>query len=52
MMEVMSVAEGYRNSAGAGEFSPQPDFRPVTKFQNRGEKLGHGVWDLIFERIS
>nr|WP_067288967.1 tRNA (guanosine(46)-N7)-methyltransferase TrmB [Marinobacterium profundum] len=52
MMEVMSVAEGYRNSAGAGEFSPQPDFRPVTKFQNRGEKLGHGVWDLIFERID
>jgi tRNA (guanine-N7-)-methyltransferase len=52
MMEVMSAAEGYRNSAGAGEFSPQPDFRPVTKFQNRGEKLGHGVWDLIFERIA
>ncbi|WP_020679478.1 tRNA (guanosine(46)-N7)-methyltransferase TrmB [Marinobacterium rhizophilum] len=52
MMEVMSAAEGYRNIAGAGEYSPQPDFRPVTKFQNRGEKLGHGVWDLIFERIS
>ncbi len=52
MMDVMSAAEGYRNSAGAGEFSPQPDFRPVTKFQNRGEKLGHGVWDLIFERID
>lgn len=52
MMEVMSAAEGYRNIAGAGEFSPQPDFRPVTKFQNRGEKLGHGVWDLMFERIS
>ncbi|MCP8686390.1 tRNA (guanosine(46)-N7)-methyltransferase TrmB [Marinobacterium sedimentorum] len=52
MMEVMSAADGYRNSAGAGEFSPQPDFRPVTKFQNRGEKLGHGVWDLIFERID
>lgn len=52
MMEVMSAADGYRNSAGAGEFSPQPDFRPVTKFQNRGEKLGHGVWDLIFERTD
>ncbi|UTW10716.1 tRNA (guanosine(46)-N7)-methyltransferase TrmB [Marinobacterium rhizophilum] len=52
MMDVMSAAEGYRNSAGAGEFSPQPDFRPVTKFQNRGEKLGHGVWDLMFERID
>lgn len=52
MMEVMSAAEGYRNQAGEGLYSPQPDFRPVTKFQRRGEKLGHGVWDLIFERIS
>jgi tRNA (guanine-N7-)-methyltransferase len=52
MMEVMSAAEGYRNSVGTGGFSPQPDFRPVTKFQNRGEKLGHGVWDLMFERID
>ena len=52
MMEVMSAAEGYRNAAGEGQYSPQPDFRPVTKFQRRGEKLGHGVWDLMFERIA
>ncbi len=52
MMEVMSASEGYRNAAGEGQYSPQPDFRPVTKFQNRGEKLGHGVWDLIFERTA
>ncbi|GGO77817.1 tRNA (guanine-N(7)-)-methyltransferase [Marinobacterium nitratireducens] len=52
MMEVMSAAEGFRNAAGEGQYSPQPDFRPVTKFQNRGEKLGHGVWDLIFERTA
>lgn len=52
MMDVMSAAEGYRNAAGEGQYSPQPDFRPVTKFQRRGEKLGHGVWDLIFERIA
>ena len=52
MMEVMSAAEGYRNAAGEGQYSPQPDFRPVTKFQRRGEKLGHGVWDLIFERTA
>lgn len=52
MMEVMSGAEGYRNAAGDGEYSPQPEWRPVTKFQRRGENLGHGVWDLIFERVS
>jgi tRNA (guanine-N7-)-methyltransferase len=50
MMEVMEAAEGYENVAGAGEYSPQPEARPVTKFQRRGEKLGHGVWDLIYER--
>ncbi|GGC08848.1 tRNA (guanine-N(7)-)-methyltransferase [Marinobacterium zhoushanense] len=52
MMEVMSAAEGYRNAAGDGEYSPQPQWRPVTKFQKRGENLGHGVWDLIFERVG
>lgn len=52
MIEVMSVAEGYTNAAGQGEYSPQPDWRPVTKFQRRGESLGHGVWDLIFTRTS
>ena len=50
MMEVMSAAPGYSNSQGDGEYSPQPEWRPVTKFQRRGERLGHGVWDLIFTR--
>ncbi|HCH24149.1 MAG TPA: tRNA (guanosine(46)-N7)-methyltransferase TrmB [Oceanospirillaceae bacterium] len=49
MMEVMEVAPGYSNLAGAGQFSPQPDFRPVTKFQRRGEGKGHGVWDLMYQ---
>ncbi|WP_421868095.1 tRNA (guanosine(46)-N7)-methyltransferase TrmB [Motiliproteus sp.] len=52
MMEVMSAAEGYRNAAGEGEYSPQPESRPDTKFQRRGERLGHGVWDLVFERTE
>jgi tRNA (guanine-N7-)-methyltransferase len=52
MMEVMSVAEGYQNVAGDGQYSPQPEWRPVTKFQKRGERLGHGVWDLMFEKTS
>ncbi|MGB0205528.1 MAG: tRNA (guanosine(46)-N7)-methyltransferase TrmB [Neptuniibacter sp.] len=52
MMEVMSVAEGYQNVAGNGQYSPQPEWRPVTKFQKRGERLGHGVWDLMFEKTA
>ena len=30
---------------------PKPDYRPLTKFENRGIKLGHGVWDLVFKRV-
>ena len=52
MMEVMSAAEGYKNQAGEGNYTPRPDHRPLTKFEKRGENLGHGVWDLFFEKIS
>lgn len=48
MMEVMSASERFRNKAGQGQYSPRPDYRPETKFERRGLRLGHGVWDLIF----
>jgi tRNA (guanine-N7-)-methyltransferase len=51
MMEVLSEAnELFNNSAGPGNYSPRPAYRPVTKFELRGERLGHGVWDLVFCR--
>ena len=52
MLEVLSAAEGFENAAGAGSFSAKPDYRPRTKFEKRGERLGHGVRDLIFNRVS
>ncbi len=52
MMEVMTEAEGYKNVAGEGQFTPRPESRPLTKFEQRGERLGHGVWDLMFERVE
>ncbi len=52
MMEVMTAAPGYENAEGEGQYAPQPEWRPVTKFQRRGERLGHGVWDLMFTRID
>lgn len=52
MMEVMSLAEGYTNEAGEYHYSPRPDYRPLTKFEHRGQRLGHGVWDLRFKRIA
>ena len=51
MMEVMSAAPNYRNISGENEYTPRPDYRPLTKFEARGHRLGHGVWDLIFEKV-
>jgi tRNA (guanine-N7-)-methyltransferase len=34
-----------------GGYAIKPDYRPLTKFENRGLKLGHGVWDVVFKRI-
>ena len=50
MMEVLEAEPGLVNTLGKGEFSPRPPHRPVTKFERRGEGLGHGVWDLVFRR--
>lgn len=49
MMEVMSAAPGFRNTAGLGQYSSANE-RPLTKFEKRGQRLGHVVNDLIFAR--
>lgn len=38
----------FSNNAAKNEFSPKPTYRPTTKFERRGQRLGHGVWDLLF----
>ena len=48
MLEVLSAEPALRNTADG--YAPQPAYRPLTKFENRGLKLGHGVWDLVFEK--
>lgn len=48
MMEVMNTHPDYQNPAGTGNFSVKPNYRPETKFERRGQRLGHGVWDLIY----
>ncbi len=52
MMAVVSADGGFRNQAGEGNYAPRPDYRPVTKFERRGQRLGHGIWDLLFERVE
>ena len=48
MLDVLSAEASLANTAE--NFAPRPDFRPLTKFENRGIRLGHGVWDLIFKK--
>ncbi|MEQ9887189.1 tRNA (guanosine(46)-N7)-methyltransferase TrmB [Pectobacterium zantedeschiae] len=52
MLEVMTSVAGYRNLSDNNEYVVRPESRPLTKFEARGQRLGHGVWDLMFERIK
>ena len=49
VLEVLSAEPLLANTAEG--YAPKPDYRPLTKFENRGIKLGHGVWDLVFKRV-
>ena len=46
MLAVLSAETSLQNTCEG--FAPRPEFRPLTKFENRGLRLGHGVWDVIF----
>ncbi|GGP27690.1 tRNA (guanosine(46)-N7)-methyltransferase TrmB [Silvimonas amylolytica] len=47
MLEVLSAEAALQNTAEA--YAPRPEYRPLTKFEQRGINLGHGVWDLVFK---
>ena len=49
-LELLEAAPGFVNVAEAGQFSSRPEYRPITKFERRGQRLGHGSWDLIYTR--
>lgn len=50
MIEKLEQDDRFINQAGAGNASPRPDWRPVTRFERRGHRLGHGVTDLLYTR--
>ncbi len=52
MWDVLDAAPGLRNRAGARGHVPRPEWRPQTHFETRGQKLGHGVWDLLYDRTD
>jgi tRNA (guanine-N7-)-methyltransferase len=48
MLEVLTAEPQLSNTAA--DYATKPDYRPLTKFENRGLRLGHGVWDLVFTK--
>lgn len=50
MLEVLSNADAFTNLSPTNDYVPRPEDRPITKFEKRGQNLGHGVWDLQFIR--
>lgn len=52
ILEVMRAAPDFENLSPSGRFCPKPDWRPPTKYEKRGERLGHKVADLVFRRAD
>lgn len=51
MWDVLDATPGLVNRAGPRGSVPRPEWRPQTHFETRGQKLGHGVWDLLYDRL-
>ena len=51
MLTVLEEHPLFNNYAGKGCFANRPEERPLTKFERRGQKLGHPVWDLLYQRV-
>jgi len=49
MLQVMQSEQAWKNLSESNDYVPKPSDRPITKFEKRGERLGHGVWDLMFQ---
>jgi tRNA (guanine-N7-)-methyltransferase len=57
ILEVLTAEPSLKNRALVTNpelmgYAPKPHYRPLTKFENRGIRLGHGVWDVVFERVA
>ena len=48
MLQVLNQNPRFINLSPSGDYVPRPAERPVTKFEKRGQRLGHGVWDLLY----
>ena len=51
MLEILNRAPNFENLSPTQNYCERPDYRPLTKFEQRGIRLGHGVWDVMFKRV-
>jgi len=52
ILEVMQQNPAFENLSDSGDYCPRPVWRPLTKYEKRGQRLGHSVYDLLFLRRS
>jgi tRNA (guanine-N7-)-methyltransferase len=52
MLADMKSSPGYNNVSDTCDYVPRPESRPLTQFEDRGQRLGHGVWDLQFAKTT
>lgn len=52
MREVLDASTAFDNLAAEKGFVERPDIRPLTRFERRGQRLGHGVWDMEYRRVT
>ncbi len=52
MLEVLQVSSDFVNLSATGDYCERPDWRPYTKYEQRGERLGHAVHDMLFEKLA
>lgn len=51
MVAVLNVCDQFKNLSASNDYVPRPEERPLTKFEKRGHKLGHDVWDMLYQKI-
>lgn len=52
MLDILKENSNLLNQSITNDYVPRPNYRPLTKFEQRGLNLGHGVWDLVFNKHS
>lgn len=51
MLDILNSEPALKNTSPTNDYVERPEYRPITKFETRGIKLGHGIWDIIYKKL-